>query len=122
MKQYFDKKSKESINSLIKDLKSYESKGYIFRGCTNNRYKLVPGYFRESFDNWDIISEYNEIEYNTFLSLLSKYIDKNCLFEFLYQSQHCGLKTKFLDFTRNCLIALLFSCVDWKTETVDKKK
>ena len=118
MKIFFDNKFKEPIDFLLEKLKSYESKGYIFRGCKDFNYRLIPTIYRDlNFDSDDdlpleIVDTYND-ELKYLIELAHESDDINA--SIFLNSRHLGLKSALLDFSFSSEVALLFACVDWNT-------
>ena len=86
---------------------------YIFRGCFDEKYKLIPGTYRFISDEK---SEYGyldaEYQHEALLKFLNHYVpDKR--FEAYCNAQHYGMATKLLDFSKNSLKALVFACEAW---------
>lgn len=94
-------------------------RNYIFRGCFNEEYKLVPGTYRlinkDKCDYGYLDAEY---QHEALLKFLSYYVPEN-RFEAYCNAQHYGMATKLLDFSKNPLIALLFACENWNEKIED---
>lgn len=92
---------------------------YIFRGCFNEKYRLVPGTYRlinEDKCNYGYLDA--EYQHEALLKFLSHYVHEK-RFEAYCNAQHYGMATKLLDFSKNPLIALLFACENWNEEMED---
>lgn len=92
---------------------------YIFRGCFNEKYKLVPGTYRlinNDKNNYGYLDA--EYQHEALLKFLTNYVPEK-RFEAYCNAQHYGMATKLLDFSKNPLIALLFACEEWNEEHED---
>lgn len=98
----FSEYIKETMG-LYKKCNSEKEETLIFRGHGKTNYLLLPGCFRGMNSNEYSDSHKLEIEY-------PEEFDKKDHLSCLVKMQHYGLKTRLLDFTRNCLVALYFAC------------
>ena len=113
----FDEKF-SSIEQFCDYLLTLQDK-YIFRGCFNEKYKLVPGTYRlinKNKNNYGYLDA--EYQHEALLSFLTHYVPEK-RFEAYCNAQHYGMATKLLDFSKNPLIALLFACEEWNEERED---
>ena len=101
----------EELFSFLNEL--FRDNNLIYRGCTSIDYKLTPGFYRGVDDKWDTLGVDREEEQRELLSLFIKFVEKENLFDFYFQAQHCGVRTKLLDFSYSPFIALLFAVEDW---------
>lgn len=104
-----------TIAEFFKALSVPGSSARIFRGHSDESWRLVPGLFRDDLPNLPR-GDYRNIE-DTLLARffqlaeahLSKPDKRNPLRDRIL-AQHYGLRTSLLDWTKNPLIALYFAC------------
>lgn len=102
------------------DLKTYfSSNEFIFRGVQDRKFELIPTLYRSLFedekrgnDDLENIKNIFFKEDDTF-SYLTEKIKKDLNLEDLYVQQHYGIPTRFLDFTYDMNIALMFAVGDF---------
>ncbi len=119
--------------SAIQELKSYYPTGmfvnnpvvdeFLYRGLCDEAYELLPGVFREHIQE---IGD-REIKNKSYLSwtkeknLLMSFVQEasaylsiptDQLYKWAEYAQHYGVPTRFLDWSRNPLVALYFACRD----------
>lgn len=111
----------EWVANFIKKLESYQKAKYIFRGCTNKEYDLVPNMLRpisaeakkqNKLENLVVSLKAKD---DDFKALLNEFTKKNSIgYQFYLLGQHYGLQTKLLDFTLSYKIAIIFSLFEWE--------
>ena len=123
------------------DTNKLKNINYIFRGCINKDYKLVPSFLRRltEEDNKGEISDdllkYLHNEDDNLREFANAYVRKRKHdnvnenffnlgepYEFFMVGQHYGISTKLLDFTKNLNVALAFCVYDWGCSHKDDKK
>lgn len=92
---------------------------FIYRGHSDENYKLIPGVLRYEVinDGKSLRSCFSTFEFdilNDFIAESNRFvnsIDSNDYKGWLEIAQHYGVPTRLLDFTENPLISLYFACV-----------
>ena len=105
----------KTIAEFFEALSAADLSGQIFRGHSDEYWRLVPSLFRDDVPNLPK-GNYRNIE-NTLLARffqlaeahLSRLEKRSSLRDRII-AQHYGLRTSLLDWTKNPLIALYFSC------------
>lgn len=94
---------------------------FIYRGCSDIEYKLLPGILRKTDAKKDKVENYKylalgdeKLILREFINYASKYIklSQYNYVQWAEYAQHYGLPTRFLDWTNNPLVALFFACRD----------
>lgn len=98
----------ERISGLFGQCK--EDEVLVFRGHPRKDYLCIPGIFR---DKRKLFSEEDSSECSATHDIMIEYpeeFDRHDHLSCLVKMQHYGLKTRLLDFARNPLVALYFTC------------
>lgn len=95
---------------------SFEHARLYYRGQACKDWPILPGVFREDFNNG--LSEYEllkvaNLRLSNYLLTCPTYLEK------LIYLQHYGLKTRLIDVTFNPLVALYFACEGHNYESKD---
>ena len=100
---------------------------FLFRGLANQSYQLLPGIFRTQTDTVETFEITNK-KYLSWCSekgILQAFIQEASallsipsgnLAQWAEYAQHYGVPTRFLDWSKNPLVALYFCCRDRNTE------
>lgn len=91
---------------------------FLFRGVSNTNFELLPSVLRKTTENGITNDMYTawEKEYTILKDFMSEAsgtlrdIPKNNLYQWAEYAQHFGVPTRFLDWTKNPLVALYFAC------------
>jgi len=111
------------VANSLNDIKEYitdfenkvERKGIWYRGVTNSDYKLIPSLQRD-LPPKTLHDDMKNIERKMFDIFKNTKEIKDMSFtdwELMYLMQHLGLRTRFLDWTFNPLVALFFATYNW---------
>lgn len=96
-----------SIEDFVNQIPLEEDYVYLFRGHSDEAYKLEPSIYRAS--EW--ISNEDKLIKEVLLRCPEEFNHQQSAFEKLVKLQHYGLPTRLLDVTENPLIALYFACL-----------
>lgn len=97
------------INHVENERKKFQSDVLWFRGHYKNRFRLIPGVFREYEEGME------EHITNMFYCLSRPYLKSSPTdgWEWITLMQHYRLKTRLLDWSESSLVALFFSIYQW---------
>lgn len=97
-----------SLSDYIENISKYNLKNYISRGENYKYEKLVASAFRYSYP----VKFYQQI--NEFYNIIGNNITNMQRDNFVAFSQHHGIPTNLIDFSRSPLVSLFFACYDNK--------
>lgn len=89
-----------------------QNSAYMYRGVSNTEYPLIPKVAREWHLSVGVLQMSEEFMLDEFRTRAILYLQKRpkSILEWLSLAQHHGMPTRLLDWTRNPLVALYFSC------------
>lgn len=124
----YERKKIKTPEGDIKYLNITKNGTIYFRGQSNSKWDLVPTLFRHKFEknkNFKIISNEDEIIYKDESDCIMEYIkefipnhefndlnNSDYILKVIMELRHYGIPTRILDWTKNPLISLFFSCFD----------
>jgi hypothetical protein len=105
----------------IKSNSAQDSSTFVYRGQSNQKWKVTPSLHRPTTAREDssLKTHENKMLSELFLNCPGDFSQETCMFDRLVKAQHHGLPTRLLDVTYNPLVALYFACKDDKYKKCD---